>query len=180
MSPRPAPPAAPGTPQTIEELMLQALAIEREAVARYEELADMMATHNNREVAGLFRQMAGYERHHVEHILSEMGWAEDMVAPRRGGMWTTPESPEAVPIEEMHYLMHPWHALQLALAAERRAQGFFAMLAASAGSDGVRRAAEQMRDEEAEHVALVESWLARVQRPADDWAVDPDPPRYID
>lgn len=168
------------TPQTIEELMLQALAIEREAVARYEELADMMATHNNREVAELFRRMAGYERLHVEHILAEMGWAEDMVTPRQGGMWTTPESPEAVPIEEMHYLMQPWHALQLALAAERRAQGFFAMLAAGARSEGVRRAAEQMRDEEAEHVALVESWLGRVQRPADDWAVDPDPPRYID
>lgn len=168
------------TPLTIEDLMAQALAIEREAAARYGELADMMDTHNNREVAELFRQMAGYEQHHVEHILAEMGWADDVIAPRHGGLWTTPESPESVPIDEMHYLMHPWHALQLALAAELRAQDFFAALAASAGSDGVRRAAEEMRDEEAEHAALVQAWLARTPRPADDWAADPDPPRYTD
>jgi rubrerythrin len=160
--------------------MRQALAIEREAVARYAELADMMQAHNNREVAGLFRQMADYERHHVEHILAEMGWDEHVVSLPPGGMWTTPESPEAVPIEEMHYLMQPWHALQLALAAERRAQGFFAMLAAGAQDEGLRRAAEQMRDEEAEHVALIESWLSRVPAPAEDWAVDPDPPRLVD
>lgn len=40
-----------------------------------------------------------------------MGWADDVVLPRQRGVWGTPESPEVVPIEEMHYLMHPWHAL---------------------------------------------------------------------
>lgn len=179
MSPTPPSPSAP-VPQSIEDLMSQALAMEREAVARYGELADMMETHNNCEVAALFRQMAQYEQHHVEHILADMGWAENVVAPRQGGMWATPESPEAVPVDEMHYLMHPWHALQLALAAEQRAQAFFDGLARSAGSDAIRRAAEQMRDEEAEHVALVQAWLAKVPQPDPDWAVDPDPPRYID
>ena len=75
-------------PQTIEDLMTQALAIEREAVARYNELADIMQMHNNAEVAALFRQMAGYEQHHVQHILAEMGWADDVVSPLHGGMWT--------------------------------------------------------------------------------------------
>lgn len=167
-------------PASIDELMLQALAMEREAVARYRELADMMETHNNREVAELFRQMAQYEQHHVEHILANMGWADDTVTPRQGHMWSTPESPEAVPIEEMHYLMHPWHALNLALAAERRALAFFEAMARDAGSDAIRRAAEEMRDEEAGHVALVQAWLAKVTAPGPDWSVDPDPPRYID
>jgi rubrerythrin len=169
--------AGPASP---EALMLQALAMEREAVARYRELADMMETHNNRDVADLFRRMAQYEQHHVEHILADMGWAEDVITPRQGGMWTTPESREAVPIEEMHYLMHPWHALNLALAAEQRARAFFESLARDAGSDAIRRAAEAMRDEEAEHVALVQAWMAKVPPPGPDWSVDPDPPRYID
>lgn len=168
------------TPASIDDLMLQALAMEREAVARYRELADMMETHNNREVADLFRQMAQYEQHHVEHILADMGWAEDVITPRQAGMWATPESPEVVPIEEMHYLMHPWHALNLALAAERRALAFFEALVRDAGSDTIRRVAEQMRDEETEHVALVQAWMAKVQPPGPDWSVDPDPPRYID
>ena len=171
---------AAAVPKTMTELMQQALAIEREAVARYHELADMMATHNNREVAELFARMAEIESRHVQQILAEMGWAEDTIAPRFGGLWTSPEAPETVPIEEMHYLMHPWHALQLALAAEQRAEVFFAELARNADSDTVRRAAEQMRDEEAEHVELVRQWLAKVPKPAPDWAVDPDPPRHID
>lgn len=167
-------------PQTIEDLMSQALAMEREAVARYGELADVMDTHNNPEVAALFRQMAQYEQRHVNHILAEMGWADNVPAPRHGGMWTTPESAEVVAFEDMHYLMHPWHALQLALSAEQRAQAFFAALARDAQNDATRRAAEEMRDEEAEHVALVQAWMARTPRPDDDWAADPDPPRYID
>jgi rubrerythrin len=160
--------------------MLQALAMEREAVARYGELADTMDAHNNVEVAALFRRMAEYEGRHVAQILADMGWSDDFVAPRRPGFWTTPEAPESVSLDEAHYLMHPWHALRLALDAERRAHGFFAAMAESAASDEVRRAALALRDEEAEHVALVEAWLAKVPEPGPDWAEDPDPPRYTD
>lgn len=171
---------AQAAPRSLNELMGQALTMEREAVARYTELADMMETHNNPAVAALFRKMAGYEQLHVEQILSDMGWADDVVVPRQVGVWGTPESPEVVPIEEMHYLMHPWHALQLALSAEQRAEAFFAELAGTAASEAVRKAAEAMRQEEAEHVALVRDWLTRVPQPDSDWSVDPDPPRYID
>jgi rubrerythrin len=172
-TPRPA-------PHTTHELMAQALAMEREAVARYEELADIMDTHNNREVGALFRKMAEVEGLHVAQILADMGWAEDMVEPRSPGVWAGEAAPETVPMEDMHYLMHPWHALSLALAAEQRAQAFFDDMAKSAPNDLVRRAAEEMRNEEAEHVALVMAWLERVPKPEAEWAVDPDPPRYID
>jgi rubrerythrin len=160
--------------------MLQALTMEREAVARYGELADTMAAHNNVEVAALFRRMAEYEARHVAQILADMGWSDEIVAPRRPGFWTATEPPESVPLDEAHYLMHPWHALRLALAAERRAHAFFARMAAGAANVEVRRAAEALRDEEAEHVALVEAWLAKVPEPAAAWADDPDPPRHSD
>jgi len=168
------------TPQTLDALMAQALVMEREAVARYTELAEMMETHNNLEVAALFRKMAEYEGHHVAQIQADMGWADDSIAARQAGAWAGPESPESVPVDEMHYLMHPWHALQLALAAEQRAVAFFENLASRATTDTVRRAAEEMRDEEIEHVELVRSWLEKVPQPEESWADDPDPPRYID
>ncbi|MBM5811096.1 MAG: rubrerythrin [Gammaproteobacteria bacterium] len=170
----------PPRPATIEEMMLQALAMEREAVARYSELADIMETHNNREVAELFQRMAGYEQHHVDHILEDMHWPRNIVTPRYGGIWTAPDGPEAVPLEDMHYLMLPWHALQLALAAEQRAHDFFDGLAREAASDAIRKAALEMRAEEAEHVELVRAWLAKVPQPDSDWAADPDPPRHTD
>ncbi|MCC6560603.1 MAG: rubrerythrin, partial [Xanthomonadales bacterium] len=44
----------------------------------------------------------------------------------------------------------------------------------------VRAAAEEMRDEEAEHVRLIDEWLARTPAPDDGWATDLDPPNYHD
>jgi rubrerythrin len=109
-----------------------------------------------------------------------MGWAEDAYAPHEAGAWTGVEPPESVPVDEMHYLMHPWHALQLALAAEQRAVSFFDAMAREAPNDEMRRAAEEMRAEEVEHVELVKAWLAKVPQPGAEWAVDPDPPRHVD
>ena len=165
------------TPQTLDEFMAQALAMEREAAQRYNDLADAMETHNNRDVAKMFRTMAGYEAKHAEAIMKEMNWVEAPGMPT--GAWPSMEPPESVPNDEVHYLMHPWHALQLALAAEERARDFFDHLATIATSDSIRRAAIELRDEEIEHVALVKAWIDKTPKPKTDWAIDPDPPRYI-
>jgi rubrerythrin len=168
------------TPRNLDEFMAIALAMENEAVDRYTEFADTMETHNNREVAAMFRTMAGYEAKHATQIMAEMGWKSAPAVPRELVRWPGYESPEAVPVDDVHYLMQPWHALQLALAAERRAEAFFAELVRAAENDAVRRAAEELRAEEAEHVALVQEWLTKVPQPAGNWAEDPDPPRYVD
>jgi rubrerythrin len=173
------PPTVQG-PQTLEEFMAQALAMEREAVERYTGLADALETHNNNEVAALFRTMAGYEAKHAEQIMAEMGWKEAPAVTHRSMFGPGLEDPETLPFDEVHYLMQPWHALQLALAAERRAEAFFAVLARMAISEPVRRAALELQAEEASHVALVQEWIAKVPPPDPDWATDPDPPRYTD
>ncbi len=167
-------------PRTLEEFMAQALAMEREAVERYTEFADAMEMHNNREVAAMFRAMAQYESKHASQIMAEMGWKDAPKPPAGGFGWPGLEAPETVPIDEVHYLMQPWHALQLALAAERRAERFFDELAQAATSESVRRAARELQAEEHEHVELVLAWLEKVPVPDGDWATDPDPPRYTD
>ncbi len=167
-------------PLTLPEFMAQALAMEQEAVERYTEFADSLETHNNHEVAALFRTMAGYEAKHAERIMAEMGWQVAPPAPRRTIYGPGMENPETMPFDEVHYLMQPWHALQLALAAEKRAQAFFAVLARMSTSEPVRRAALELQAEEAGHVALIQDWIAKVPPPDPDWANDPDPPRYTD
>jgi rubrerythrin len=164
-------------PRSLEDLMAQALAMEREAVERYTEFADAMEVHNNVEVAALFRNMADYERRHAEQIIAQMGWTQVPPMPPGGFGWPGVEAPETVPIDAVEYLMRPWHALQLALGAEQRAEAFYGMLARTTPDAAVRRAAEEMQREEAGHVALVRQWLAKVPEPAPDWATDPDPPR---
>lgn len=166
--------------RSLADFMAQALAMEREAVERYTEFADAMEMHNNRDVAAMFRTMANYESKHAEQIMAEMGWTKDPEPPAGGFGWPDLEAPETVPIDEVHYLMQPWHALQLALAAEKRAEAFFGRLARVTTSESVRRAALELQAEEHEHVELVRAWMAKVPPPDGDWANDPDPPRYTD
>jgi rubrerythrin len=167
-------------PRNLDDFMAQALAMEREAVERYSEFADAMDVHNNVEVAALFRTMASYEGKHASQIMAQMGWTDDPPPPASGFGWPDLEGPETVSIDAVHYLMQPWHALQLALAAEQRAEAFFGELAAAATDDAVRRAALEMQAEEHEHVALVRAWLDKVPVPEGNWADDPDPPSYTD
>jgi rubrerythrin len=164
-------------PRTLEEFMAQALAMEHDAAARYNEFADAMEMHNNREVAELFRKMAVIEGKHAAQIMAEMGWKQAPV-PGPGPAWEGFEAAETVAIDDVHYLMQPWHALQVALGAEQRAERFFAHLASVAATPSVRKAALELRDEEHEHVALIKAWMKKVPKPDRDWAVDPDPPRY--
>ena len=170
---------ASGVTASLDELMAQALAIEIEAAERYGELADVMETHNNRDVAALFRRMQHIEGLHAAQIREEMGWAEG-VSPRVPAMHAGTEGPETVAHDDVHYLMQPYHALAVALAAEERAERFFSELARIAMADSVREAARLLAAEESEHVQLVREWMNKVPQPDSDWAVDPDPPRYID
>jgi rubrerythrin len=186
-APKPAPtkrakPAAPvvHVPQTLTEFMAQAWLMEIEAAQRYNEFADAMEMHNNRDVAAMFRTMAGYETRHADAIMVEMGWTEFPPVTPRSGDWPGAEGPETAPGDAVHYLMQPWHALTLALAAERRAEQFFVELARAAKVDSVRRAAQELAAEEREHVELVLKWMKKVPQPDSDWANDPDPPRNMD
>src|SRR5690606_37302892 len=133
---------------TLAEVMAQALGIERDAAERYSSLADVMEVHNNREVAELFRKMASIEATHAQQIMGAMGWKQPADAPSVSRWWPGGDAPESILQDEIHYLMTPWHALQLALGAEQRAEAFFAELASNAPTEAVREAALEMRNEE--------------------------------
>lgn len=166
--------------RTLHDFMAQAWAMERAAAERYTEFADAMEVHNNREVAALFRTMAGYEAKHAAEIMAQMGWTDATVPAIAAPAWPGFEAPETVALEDVHYLMQPLHALQLALAAEQRAEAFFGQLAQAATDESLRRAALELQQEEREHVELVRAWIRKVPEPDRNWSDDPDPPRYTD
>lgn len=165
---------------SVEDLMAYAYAMESEAAERYAEFAEVMEAHNNADVAQLFSKMAHIENLHAQQIRDAMGWTV-IPAPAGGRfMWAGLEGPETGDHADLHYLMTPHHALQIARINEERAHRFYANLARTAASEAIREAAEEMRDEEAEHVRLIDEWLARVPAPEDGWEVDLDPPNYND
>lgn len=151
----------------------QALAMEQEAAERYDELADQMEVHNNTEVAKLFRKMAEVERKHSARVLGKVPGEAQAQPPITSG-----EMPETIPTSEAHYLMAPYHALELALECEQRAQNFFEEAEHTTRDAKVRAAAREMAAEEREHVRLIKEWMQRVPRPEPGWDYDPDPPTY--
>jgi rubrerythrin len=168
--------------ETVEELLAHAHQIEVEAQERYELLADQMEVHNNLELAELFRKLAGHEKHHAEEILA-LAEERGLTLPElkySEFKWGDEEGPETGELERAHYLMTPWHALQMALRAEKRAFAFFDRIAAVAKDAEMTKWAEEFRQEEAEHVAHVEALLEKHPKPAEDWAEDMDPPLYLE
>ena len=160
------------------DLLAHAHAMEWEAHSRYLDLADQLEMHHNYEVAELFRKMAGVELLHVQKILERAG---DATLPKRSPWaynWPGAEPPEAVGIEEVHYLMTPHQALSLALAAEQNALAFYENILAAGGEAETLALARELAAEEREHVALVEAWLAKYPEPEPGWAEDPDPPSH--
>ena len=161
------------------EFMAYAYAMEAEAAERYAEFADSMEVHNNREVAELFRKLSRIEQIHADQILEQMGWDRAPVT-SADVRWQGAEGPETADPTELHYLMQPYHALQIALHNEKRARDFFANLVKVSKDAGVRAGALEMKEEEAEHVRLIEEWLERTPKPDPNWEADQDPPVLSD
>ena len=156
--------------------MAQAYTMELEATERYTRFADELEAQDNDEVAMLFRKLAEIEALHAKRILEEMGWPSLPALPAPCA-WQDAEGPETAPLDALHYLMLPYHALKIALQCELRAQQHFEGIAAGKAPKNVRAAAVEMAGEEREHVRLIKEWLARVPQPTADWDHDPDPPR---
>jgi rubrerythrin len=156
--------------------MARAYAMELEATERYAQFAEQLDTHNNREVAQLFRKLAEIEQLHAKQILEKMGWPS-MPALPPAYAWEGAEGPETASFDSLHYLMQPWHALEIALRCEQQAQKYYESIAASRAPEKVRAAAREMAADEAEHVRLIQQWMERVPRPQAGWDQDPDPPR---
>ena len=161
------------------DFMAQAYTMELEATERYAQFAEQLDTHNNREVADLFRKLSAIEALHAKRILEEMGWPSLPALPVAFA-WAKGEGPESAPLDSLHYLMQPYHALQLALQCEQRAQKHFEGIAAGKAPKKVRPPAAERAEEERERVRLINEWLARVPKPGAGWDEDPDPPRMTE
>src|SRR5512146_2696198 len=121
MSKAPVPPKV----SNLNDLLALAYQIEIDAVDRYNLLADQMETHNNPELVKVFRDLARAEAIHGEEIRRLAGDFDVAARARHTTRIERMGSPEEVELEEAHYLMTPWHALQLSLAGEKRALAYF-------------------------------------------------------
>ena len=169
---------AAGNPKvaSLNDLLAIAYQIEIDAVERYNLLADQMETHNNPELVKVFRDLARAEGIHGEEIRRLAGNIDVVTHARRIAKFERSESPEEADLTSAHYMMTPWHALQLSLDGEKRALAYFTSIVETAKDPKVKAMAAELVEEEAEHVNLVHRLLRRYPPPSDSWADDMDPP----
>lgn len=169
-----------GAPEisSYEDLLAVAYQIEADAVERYDLLTEQMEVHNNLELAKIFSSLARAEAIHRDEILNMASENFDIIEHARKIAKWRGESPEEADLAQAHYLMTPWHALQLSLGAEQRALSFFQSIALTATIPEIKHMAIEFAKEEEEHVELVNRLLQKYPKPTASWADDPDPPNF--
>jgi len=151
--------------QTPAELYAHAVAIEREAAARYAEFAERMDDEGREDLARVFAMLARVEAEHLESLLARTeGIALPSIEDGRY-QWLDAGAPETAARELFYRLMTPRHALAVALHAEQRAQTFFEHVFWTSSDPALRALAREMAAEEREHVELVAKMLGETPEP---------------
>ena len=163
-----------------EELLAYSLAMETEAVERFNDLAEQMEMHHNYEVAELFHKLAKIEGLHIDNVNKTAAGKELPNLLAWEYEWQGGESPEGGSMEDAHYLMQPWHAIELAMHGEMRAVAFYRHVAETAADPDVLKMAPELVEEEEEHVALLKQWQQRFPKPVVGWDEDMDPPTMLE
>ncbi|HEY8252392.1 MAG TPA: ferritin family protein [Burkholderiales bacterium] len=155
--------------RTAPELYAHAIAIEREAAERYAEFAERMNDLGNVALAELFGRLAEIEAEHLDSLLRRTRGVALPHPSTTAYQWLDAAAPETAARELVFRLMTPRHALEIALAGEKRAQAFFERVLITADDPALRALAREMAAEEQEHVRLVERLLERTPDPNVDW-----------
>ena len=144
----------------VELFYAQAIAIEREAAARYREFAYQMTGYGNARTAELFTRLAHFESEHAEQLLEKSaGMKLPSIDQIRRGLVEGSGS-EVATYEFLYRRVLPHHALLMALAAERRAKAYFERTRKAAKDAEIRKLARAFAREEGEHIAWIEQALA--------------------
>ncbi len=157
--------------QSPAELYAHAIAIEREAAARYAEFAQRMADEDREDLAALFSGLARAEAEHLETLRRR---TEGVTLPELHGdeyRWLDAGVPETPARELVYRLMTPRQALAIALQAEQRAGAFFEHVFTTTSDPALRALAREMAAEEREHVELLARRIEAMPSPSLDTTV---------
>jgi len=157
----------------LPEFLAHAVALEQEAADRYLELADMMEAHRNDPVSTVFRSMTRFSQMHCDAIKVRIGGIELPQLKSWEYRWRSP--PEVGGEEGFDYMIEAYNALKYARANELGAMQYYRSVAEESTDPEVRRLAMEFANEETEHVAALDEWIALTPRPSSTWQDDPDP-----
>jgi len=145
---------------SVAAFLAHAIKVEEEAAVHFEELGASMEEVGNTEVAGLFRQLAGYSRLHLQEAKGRAGATDVSALTPKEYDWPDLETPEQTELWAGDPAMTRRDALKAALKGEQRGFEFYHYVAETTADDDIRALAKEFRKEEAEHVEILERWIA--------------------
>ncbi|WP_442777129.1 ferritin-like domain-containing protein [Sphaerotilus montanus] len=148
------------TMNDVERFLAHAIALEREAARRYEELAAAMQTDGNAELKSFFARMAHFSRLHLAEAQARGGFRDLPVIGADEFEWPEGIPPETADWAGVDAQMDVADALRLALDSERRGHAYYAAVAAETQDRELAALAGEFAAEEAQHVAELEKRLA--------------------
>ena len=144
--------------RSMDELFGILQAMEHQAAARYEALADRMDERGAEDVAAIFRRLAEEER---EHERMAARWLEGRDAKAQVAVvdrlrWPDPtEADEMTAAIGVDRRITPYAAFSLAVRGEERAFSYWSYVSAHARDPAIKAAAEGIAHEELAHAALL-------------------------
>jgi rubrerythrin len=145
---------------TVEEFLAYSIRLEQEAAERFGELADVMQSAGNGEIAKLFRQLADYSRLHLADAKARSGFRDMPEMSFEHYVWPNFESPEQAAIWGADPMLGKGEALEIALEAEQAGHDFYKSVLDSTKDPEIKVLAAEFVAEEAQHVAELKKWIA--------------------
>jgi rubrerythrin len=145
---------------TLMDALDLAAVIELEACKRYKQFVEQFGTRGSGDAGAVFQSMVVNENKHCEQL------AERRIAlfgdkPPRVGLNDIFDV-EAPEFGATRWGMSPLRAYRLALSSERKAFAFYDQALPHVTEPDVKALFEELRDEEAEHVAMLEAIIAKL------------------
>jgi rubrerythrin/ferredoxin len=146
---------------SVEHFLAHAIKVEQDAASHFDGLAAGMEACGNSEVGKLFRQLAGYSRLHLKEAQKRAGNHDLTAQIPADYVWPEHATPERTSLYASDADISRLDALRAALAGEKRGYEFYYAVAGTSKIDDVVAMAKEFVKEEAEHVKILEAWIAR-------------------
>ena len=147
--------------KTVEEFFGYAVKVEEDAALHYDQLGAAMEKVGNAEVATLFRQLADYSRLHLAEAKKRAETIDYNLHIPADYVWPDQATPERTDIWAGDPALSRLDALKAALQGERRGYEFYHAVAGTSKDPEIVMQANEFVKEEAEHVEILERWIAR-------------------
>jgi rubrerythrin/ferredoxin len=135
--------------------------VEEDAAIHYDELAASMTAIGNKDVAELFTELADYSRTHLSEVKGRAGAVDPNVHLPAHFTWPHHFTPQHTDVWAGDPALARLDALKAGLQGEKRGYEYYYIVADTSEIPEVVEAAKDFLKEEAEHIAVLERWIAR-------------------